>query len=252
MIVAWTGDKLLYWQAKNGINLDLQVKFDIEDQGQSTPQTIGFLTVLRCISGPNLVILTLTSEKLSCGQAKNEVKFDFQVKFDLEGEGRSPPKIISILTKVFCVSHPNLVILAWTAELSCGQASDWYTHTDAGDDNTRRPKLASGKKLIEDTKLTPINTQERTYKWTRQNRKNPTEKSVIDYILVSKEYERSIEEITVDEMGIYRIKGKVDSDHNTINTTITSNLTTKRTFEITQNQQQRGMEGVQQRNNQVV
>ena len=53
-------------------------------------------------------------------------------------------------------------------------------------------------------------------------------------------------------MGIYRIKGKVDSDHNTITTTITSNLTTKRTIEITQNQQQRGMEGVQQRNNQEV
>ena len=129
MIVAWTGDKLLYGQAQNGINLDLQVKFDIEDQGQSTTKTIGFLTVLRCISGPNLVILTYTSEKLSCGQAQNVVKFDFKVKFDLEDQGRSPPKIIGILTKVFCVSHPNLVILAWTAdELPCGQASDWYTH----------------------------------------------------------------------------------------------------------------------------
>ena len=39
-------------------------------------------------------------------------------------------------------------------ELSSGQARDCYTHThtrthrptDAGDDNTRRPKLASGKK----------------------------------------------------------------------------------------------------------
>ena len=59
VIVAWTGyNKLLYRQAQNGINLDLQVKFDIEDQGQSTPKTIGFLTVQRCISGPNLVILT--------------------------------------------------------------------------------------------------------------------------------------------------------------------------------------------------
>ena len=56
VIVAWTGDKLLYGQAQNGINLDLQVKFDIEDQGQSLPKTIGFLTVLRCISGLNLVI----------------------------------------------------------------------------------------------------------------------------------------------------------------------------------------------------
>ena len=56
---------------------------------------------------------------------------------------------------MFCTYVLNLVILAWTAdELSCGQASDWYTHrhthtdryTDRGDDNTRRPKLASGKK----------------------------------------------------------------------------------------------------------
>ena len=31
---------------------------------------------------------------------------------------------------MFCISDPNLVMLASTAdELSCGQASDWYTHT---------------------------------------------------------------------------------------------------------------------------
>ena len=48
---------------------------------------------------------------------------------------------------VFCFSGPNLVILAWTGdEWLCGQASDWYTHTDTGNDNTRRPKLASGNK----------------------------------------------------------------------------------------------------------
>ena len=53
---------------------------------------------------------------------------------------------------MFCFSGPNLVILAWTVdELSLGQAHDWRTHrhtdtqTHAGNDNTRRPKLASGK-----------------------------------------------------------------------------------------------------------
>ena len=96
------------------------------------------------------MILAYTGDKLSSGQAQNEVKLDFHVKFDLEVQSRSPPKIIGILTKVFCTYVSNLVILAWTAdELSCGQASDWYTHTDRytdrGDDNTRRPKLASGK-----------------------------------------------------------------------------------------------------------
>ena len=64
------------------------------------------------------------------GQAQNEVKFAFHVKFDRAVQGRSAPKIIGILTKVFCTYVSNLVILAWTAdELSCGQASDWYTHT---------------------------------------------------------------------------------------------------------------------------
>ena len=42
VILAWTGDKLLYRQTQNGINLDLQVEFDLEDQGQSTLKTIGF------------------------------------------------------------------------------------------------------------------------------------------------------------------------------------------------------------------
>ena len=57
------------------------------------------------------------------------VNFEFEVKFDLEGQCQLPPKTIRILTKVFCFSGPNLVILAWTGdELSCRQGSDWYTH----------------------------------------------------------------------------------------------------------------------------
>ena len=54
------------------------------------------------------------------------------------------------LNKLFCTFGPNFVIPAWTGpKLSCIQASDWHTHTqthtDAGNDNTRRPKLTSGK-----------------------------------------------------------------------------------------------------------
>ena len=55
--------------------------------------------------------------------------FYFEVKFDLEGQGQSPPKTIGILTKVFYTYGANLVILAWTGvELSRGQASDYRTH----------------------------------------------------------------------------------------------------------------------------
>ena len=90
-------------------------------------------------------------DELSRGQAQNGVNFDFEVKFDLEGQGQSPPKTIGILTKVFYTYGPNLVILAWMGdELSRGQTwwrTDWRTdgRTDAGNDNTRRPILASGK-----------------------------------------------------------------------------------------------------------
>ena len=63
-----------------------------EDHNQSCPKLIGILIVLRCIFGPNLVILAWTADELWGGQAQNGVKFDFQVKFDLEGQRRSFPK----------------------------------------------------------------------------------------------------------------------------------------------------------------
>ena len=97
------------------------------------------------------MILAWTGDELSCRQAQNGVNFDFEVKFDLDGQGQSPPKTIQILTKVFYTYGPNLVILAWMGdELLCGQAGvdahiRTHTQTDAGKDNTRRPKLASGK-----------------------------------------------------------------------------------------------------------
>ena len=83
-------------------------------------------------------------DELWGGQAQNGVNFDFDLKFDLEGQGWLPLKTIGTLSKVFCIFGINLVILAWTSvELSRGQT--WW-RTDRGNDNTRRPKLASGKK----------------------------------------------------------------------------------------------------------
>ena len=83
-------------------------------------------------------------------------KFGFNLIFGLEGQGWLLHKTIGTLTQLLCTVGPNLVILAWRGpELSRRQASDWHTdwhtqrhrhrHTDAGNDNTRRPELASGK-----------------------------------------------------------------------------------------------------------
>ena len=84
--------------------------------------------------------------------------FFFEVEFDLEGQGPSPPSTKEILIKVYYTFGPNLVILAWTgSELSRGQASDWntdwHTHTDTHTQrrrrwHTQRPKLASGNKIV--------------------------------------------------------------------------------------------------------
>ena len=131
---------------------DFENKINLTCHAQSPSKTTGILTKVFSTSGPNLVALAWTGDELSRGQAQNGVNFDFEVKFDLEGQGQSPPKTIGILTKVFYIYGPNLVILADTGhELSRGQARDWrtdghtHTQTDAGNDNTRRPILASGK-----------------------------------------------------------------------------------------------------------
>ena len=84
------------------------------------------------------------------GQAQNGVNFDFEVKFDLEGQGQSPPNTIGILTKVFYIYSQNLLILAWTGdELSRRQAGAYRTHgrTDTQTDRRRQrqsPKAKTG------------------------------------------------------------------------------------------------------------
>ena len=105
-----------------------EIKNKTEDRGQSIPKSIGILTVLRCIFGKNLEILTSISGDLlrrQKSQTQNGVNFDFEVKFFLEGQCQSPPKTIGISTKVLHNYGPNLVILAWTGdELSRGQT--WW------------------------------------------------------------------------------------------------------------------------------
>ena len=107
---------------------DFENKFNLTCHAQSPCKTTGILTKVFSTSGPNLVALAWMGDELSRGQAQNGVNFDFEVKFDLEGQSQSPPKTIGILTKVFYIYGPNLVILADTGhELSRRQARDWRT-----------------------------------------------------------------------------------------------------------------------------
>ena len=80
---------------------------------------------------------------------------------NFKGQGHSPLKAIGILTMVFYTYGPNLVILASTSDESSHGQIWWWTdglrkgrtdgQMDEGNDNTRRPKLASGKICVKIT-----------------------------------------------------------------------------------------------------
>ena len=106
------------------LNLTLKIK--------SIPaQNNRVLTEVIWTSGPNLVILAWMGDELWCGQTQNVVKFEFQVRFNIEDQGRSP-QIRGTFNNVFCISGPNLMILAWTRdELSADKVViDTPTHTN--------------------------------------------------------------------------------------------------------------------------
>ena len=72
------------------------------------------------------------------------------------------------------------------------------------------------KELMTQHDLIAVSLNSKTGKWTRQPRIDSEKESIIDYILVTPGLEQRITEISVDEAGINRIKGKKETDHNTI------------------------------------
>ena len=70
---------------------DFENKLNLTCHAQSNPKT-EISTKVFSSSGPNLVALAWTGDELSRRQAQNGVNVDFEVKFDLEGHGQSPPK----------------------------------------------------------------------------------------------------------------------------------------------------------------
>ena len=127
---------------------DFENKLNLTCQAKSTPKTVGILTKVFCTSGPNFVVLAWTGDELSRGQTQNGVNFDFEVKFDLEGQGQSPPQNNRDLSQGLLHLCPNLMILAEMGhELSRGQAKGWRTHTDTHTDRRRQrqyPKAKTG------------------------------------------------------------------------------------------------------------
>ena len=146
---------------KSSIWSGFEIKNWIEDQFQSSPKLVGIWTVLRCIFVPNLEIATSIGDELWHAQAQNGENFDFGVQFDLEGQGQYPPPptppppnnrdhnqgLLHLLSKFRYPSLNGCWVIGRTSKCLPHTQRDGRTHrqTDAGND-TRRPKLASGKK----------------------------------------------------------------------------------------------------------
>ena len=114
-----------YFKDAKGINKqNFENKLNLTCQAQSTPKTIGINQGILQL-WPNLVVLAWTGDELSRGQVQNGVNFDFEVEFDLEGQGQSPPQNKWDLNQGLFTYGPHLVIVAWTGdELSRGQT--WW------------------------------------------------------------------------------------------------------------------------------
>ena len=73
------------------------------------------------------------------------------------------------------------------------------------------------EKLMEDTDTIPISLQQNNQAWTRvRKRKENIEKSIIDYIIMTKPMAEATTLVYVDEAGTHKLKGKEETDHNTI------------------------------------
>ena len=87
-------------------------------------------------------------------------------------------------------------------------------------DTTVQEQFRNGqhlKNLMDTTKLKNAASHKNTVGlWTRQKRTNPDERSIIDHILTTEKIANNIRDMNIDEKGTLRLKGRKESDHNTI------------------------------------
>ena len=77
------------------------------------------------------------------------------------------------------------------------------------------------EEFLKQTNTTATNTLPvHTGTWTRENRNNNNDKSVIDYVIISNNLINKITESTTDDTSIFPIKGKHRTDPNIITTKI--------------------------------
>ena len=101
----------------------------------------------------------------------------------------------------------------------CMINGDFNAKLEINETNHQQKISDSGKhlkKLKDKHQLEHVSLKSEPGKWTWENRANKEQKSIIDYVFMTPELAKCVKEVKVDEEGIYRIKGKSKTDHNTI------------------------------------
>ena len=98
-------------------------------------------------------------------------------------------------------------------------AGDFNAKLTINKNNCKQQESRNGKllkEMIENNNLITASLNSSSGNWTRVNRKKTDEKSMIDYILTTPGIAKSIQTLIIDEEGHLRVKGKHETDHNTI------------------------------------
>ena len=161
--VAFTGDGLTKYiqpdaneyETQNSVEKHrFEIKNETEDQGQSIPKSIGVLTVLRCI----LVqiwkyllqfVVTYCADKLICSKwgkfwLLRSIWTWRSKSIAQQNNMYLNQGLLHLWSKFVDPSLNGWFIIVRTSSW----LTDTRTHTHAGNDNTRRPKLAAGKNCL--------------------------------------------------------------------------------------------------------
>ena len=84
-----------------------------------------------------------------------------------------------------------------------------------GEEKSRNGKML--EEVVTSHNLSFLNKNKKCIgKVTRQNTMNANEVSAIDFVVATQNVETKLISMLIDEKGIYKVKGKKETDHNTI------------------------------------
>ena len=107
---------------------------------------------------------------------------------------------------------------------------DFNAKLEINNDIVKQKISRNGKymhRMLKETGMTPKSLEADIGNWTRVKRKDTNERSVIDYIIMTEKLAEQTKYLEIDEIGTNRLKGKAETDHNTIIAELDLNISNK-------------------------